>query len=186
MRIRDASDTASWEQFTDIYGPLVFRYGRKHGLQEADAADLVQEVLREVSQAIERFEYDAQVGKFRSWLFTIARYALSNQYRRKKRQPIGSGDENVGEMLEQLPSKVDDQDYWDRQYEQQLFQWAVEQIRPQFHESTWKAFWLTAVDGEKAAVVAKRLELSVGSVYVAKNRVLKRLQAKISQIDDDK
>jgi RNA polymerase sigma factor (sigma-70 family) len=169
LRIRDASDTASWEQFADIYGPLVFRYARKHGLQEADAADLVQDVLREVSQAIERFEYDAQVGKFRSWLFTIARYALSNQYRRRKRQPVGSGDENVGEMLEQLPSKEDDQDFWDQQYQKQLFQWAVEQIRHQFQESTWQAFWLTAVDGEKSALVAERLGISIGAVYVSKN-----------------
>ena len=46
VRLRDARDDGAWSQFVDLYAPLVFGFARKHGLQDADAADLTG--LREV------------------------------------------------------------------------------------------------------------------------------------------
>jgi DNA-directed RNA polymerase specialized sigma24 family protein len=48
VRLCDLSDERAWSEFTEIYGPLVHRCGRRRGLQEADAQDLVQEVFRAV------------------------------------------------------------------------------------------------------------------------------------------
>ena len=62
VRIRDVDDAEAWSQFVDLYGPLLYRYGRRKGLQDSDAADLMQEVMREVSNSIGRFEYDPSVG----------------------------------------------------------------------------------------------------------------------------
>jgi DNA-directed RNA polymerase specialized sigma24 family protein len=65
IRIRDHGDHLAWSQFVDLYQPLIRGFARKHGLQEADAADLTQEVLRAVAQAIERLDYDPRRGSFR-------------------------------------------------------------------------------------------------------------------------
>jgi RNA polymerase sigma-70 factor (ECF subfamily) len=56
MRIRDRSDAESWRTFAMIYAPLVYRYACRHGLQDADAADLSQEVMEKVARAIRSFE----------------------------------------------------------------------------------------------------------------------------------
>ena len=45
-RIRDLGDRLGWSEFVDIYAPLIYGFARKSGLQDADAADLTQEVLR--------------------------------------------------------------------------------------------------------------------------------------------
>src|ERR1700736_4307969 len=59
VRIRDAQDRDAWGQFVELYGPVVYRFGRKRGLQDADAADLTQTVFQAVSGAIQRLDYDA-------------------------------------------------------------------------------------------------------------------------------
>lgn len=184
LRIRDKDDTDAWSQFVDIYGPLIYRYGCRKGLQDSDAADLTQEVLREVSRSIAKFEYDPSLGRFRNWLFAIARHSRSQMYRAHQRQPVGSGDTKVGTALDAIPSANDEEDVWEGEYRQHLFRWASDQIRGEFSENTWAAFWRTAVEGQKPADVATALDMSVGSVYVAKNRVLLRLRKKISTVDD--
>jgi hypothetical protein len=45
-RLRDLEDEDAWAQFVHLYAPLVYGYFRKRGLQDADAADLTQDVLR--------------------------------------------------------------------------------------------------------------------------------------------
>ena len=183
-RIRDADDIDAWSQFVDLYGPLIYRYGRHKGLQDADAADLTQDVMREISGSIGRFEYDPNVGRFRSWLFVVTRHTLSHQYQARKRQPVGSGDTQTLASLHEVPAAEAEQDLWEKEYHLHLFQWASEQIRDEFSDRTWAAFWQTAVDGNKPTEVAQALQMSVGSVYVAKNRVLTRLRKKISVIDE--
>src|SRR5436305_15246010 len=76
VRLRDARDRAAWSQFVELYAPPVYGFARKQGLQDADAADLTQEVLRAVSAAVGRLEYDARLGSFRGWLFTVVRNKL--------------------------------------------------------------------------------------------------------------
>jgi hypothetical protein len=73
VRIRDSRDAQAWCQFVDIYAPLIHGYARKHGLQDADAADLTEDVLGIVARSIPKLEYDPKRGSFRGWLFTIVR-----------------------------------------------------------------------------------------------------------------
>src|SRR6516162_3852103 len=81
VRLRDAQDQAAWKEFVDLYAPLVYGYVRKQGLQDADAADLSQDVLAAVAGAVGRLNYDPARGSFRNWLFTVVRRKLSNRRR---------------------------------------------------------------------------------------------------------
>src|SRR5439155_14219450 len=67
VRLHGPRDEQAWVEFTAIYAPLVERLARQKGLQDADAADLVQEVLRTVAAAIERQMFDPARGSFRGW-----------------------------------------------------------------------------------------------------------------------
>src|SRR5437588_5372019 len=92
VRLHDARDGQAWGQCVDVYAPLVYGFARKHGLQDADAADLTQEVLRAVAGAVGRLEYDPARGSFRGWLFTVVRNKLRNFLDARRRQEQGQGD----------------------------------------------------------------------------------------------
>src|SRR5256885_15793509 len=91
VQIRDGSNHAAWQEFVDLYGPVVYGFARKRGLQDADAADLMQDVLRSVSSAIGRLDYDRNQGTFRGWLFTITRNKVFNFLSAAPIRPPGPG-----------------------------------------------------------------------------------------------
>jgi RNA polymerase sigma-70 factor (ECF subfamily) len=181
VRMRDPQDTGAWSQFVEIYAPLVYGFARKKGLQDADAADVTQNVLRRVSGGAAKLEYDPGKGSFRGWLFTIARRQLSNFFAGRTRQNPGTGDTAVHELLADQPAPGE-QARWDDEYEQRLFAWAAAQSRKDFEASTWQAFWQTAVEGKAAKDVAAVLGLTVGAVYIGKSRVMARLREYIRQV----
>ncbi|MEM1228036.1 MAG: sigma-70 family RNA polymerase sigma factor [Planctomycetota bacterium] len=183
VRIKDGDDQVAWERFIEIYGPLIFRFGMKKGLQEADAADLTQDVLQRISQSIARFEYDPSLGRFRSWLFLIASQSISKLLEKKERQPVGSGDSAVAQSLHQIPSR-EEENVWETEYRQHVLDWAKDQIRDQFANNTWLAFVGTAIENKNAQAVADELGMSVGAVYVARSRVMKRLKEVVATIDE--
>src|SRR5437762_5041573 len=106
VRIRDPRDAEAWSQFVDVYAPLVYGYARKRGLQDADAADLTQEVLRAVAAAIGRLDYDPQRGSFCGWLFTLAHHRLHDLVASQRRQCRGSGDSGTQLLLEAQPART--------------------------------------------------------------------------------
>jgi RNA polymerase sigma-70 factor (ECF subfamily) len=186
VRLRDARDDGAWSQFVEIYAPLVYGFARKHGLQDADAADLTQDVLQAVSGGIRRLDYDPRRGTFRGWLFTVVRNKLRNFLAAQGRPGRGTGDTDAQHLLQELPDRAHDETaWWDQEYERRVFAWAAEQARGAFRESTWQAFWQTAVEGKTGPAVARTLGLSVAAVYLAKGRVMTRLREIIQETLDE-
>ncbi len=185
VRIRDPRDGPAWDQFVDIYAPLIYGTARHHGLQDADAADLTQDVLRRVAGAVGRLDYDPRRGSFRGWLFTVVRNDLRTFLDRRRRQERGSGDTDAQKLLEQQPSQEESPAaVWEREHERRLFHWAAAQVRRDVEETTWQAFWRTSVENESAKEAARGLGMTVAAVYMAKSRVLARLKDLIRQVQD--
>jgi DNA-directed RNA polymerase specialized sigma24 family protein len=65
IRIRNPRDRAAWRQFVALYAPMIHSLARQRGLQDADAADMTQEVLRKVAVAAPELVYDPDRGSFR-------------------------------------------------------------------------------------------------------------------------
>ncbi|HMC88034.1 MAG TPA: sigma-70 family RNA polymerase sigma factor [Gemmataceae bacterium] len=185
LRIRDGQDKEAWRQFVEIYASLIYGFARKRGLQDADAADLMQDVLRSVASAVGRLDYDPRRGSFRSWLYTVTRNKLYSFLDGQRRHPRGSGDSRAQQLLEEQVGPDDSAAAWDQEYQRRLFAWAAERVRGEFQESTWQAFWQTAVEGRGPKDVARELNLSPGAVYVAKSRVIARLREKIQEVQDE-
>jgi len=110
VRVRDPADGPAWVQFVDIYAPLIYGYARKRGLQDADAADVTQEVLQAVAPAIRRLDYDPRRGSFRGWLFTIVRNELRTFMTRQGRQARGRGDTEALAFLQAQPEPASDEE----------------------------------------------------------------------------
>jgi RNA polymerase sigma-70 factor (ECF subfamily) len=180
VRLRDAHDHEAWADFVRLYAPAVYRFARRKGLQDADAADLTQEVLRGVAGSIGRLDFDPRQGMFRSWLFTLAHRRLCDWLTSRQRREQGSGDSATMQMLHDQPERGDEEE-WEHDLEREAFARAAEKIRPAFSEATWQAFWQTAIEGKSGKDVARALGISVGAVYLAKSRVMVRLKQQVAE-----
>ncbi|MEM1099394.1 MAG: sigma-70 family RNA polymerase sigma factor [Planctomycetota bacterium] len=179
-RIGEADDKEAWADFVQLYGPLVYTMARKRGLQDADACDLMQDVMREVARSVDRFDPDPKLGRFRGWLGVITQRTLARHFAKSRRQVTGAGGSTHNLAIAGVADQGQE-DVWDLEHRRHLFRWAAERIRGDFAETTWRAFWLTAVDGASAQQAADQCGISVGAVYIAKSRVLSRLRERIEQ-----
>jgi RNA polymerase sigma-70 factor (ECF subfamily) len=183
-RLRDGKDADAWREFIRLYGPVVYGFARNRGLQDADAADLMQEVLRSVARNADKMEYDPKRGTFRGWLYTVTRNKIYNFLNGQKNRPRASGDSAAHERLDAVPDRAEDPDSdWDLEYQRRLSAKAMDRVRHEFHKATWEAFWRTAVDGRSAGDVGVELKMTTGAVYVAKSRVLARLRDEVRRIE---
>ncbi len=185
-RLRDGRDADAWREFVQLYGPVVYRFARNRGLQDADAADLMQDVLRSVARNAGRLEYDPGRGTFRGWLYTVTRNKIYNFLSSQKSRPRASGEEDAQERLDATPARAEDgpEAEWEREYQRRLSARAMERVRGEFQPATWEAFWRTAVEGKAAAEVGADLKMTTGAVYVAKSRVLARLRDEVKRLMD--
>ena len=183
VRLRDPRQDAAWAEFVAIYEPLIYRLARARGVQHADAQDMTQEVFAVVGKAIDRFDPDSNRGSFRGWLFRITRNLVINSLTRDK-EPRGTGDTEMQLLLQEQPS-VDQETAtrFDLEYQRELFRWAAREVQTRFQEETWRAFWLTAVQGESIDDVARQLGKSTGAVRIARCRVLARLKEEVKRFE---
>ncbi|MBP3956778.1 sigma-70 family RNA polymerase sigma factor [Gemmata sp. G18] len=174
FRLQQApDDPAAWDQFVARYGPQIAAWCRHWGLQEADAADVTQNVLLQLTQKLRDFYYDPS-KRFRAWLKTLARHAWSDFYRAGDR--AGAGGSAALDVLDRVAARDDLDQRLLAAFDHELLERAYEQVRARVEGRTWQAFVLTAVEGQKGAEAAHRLGMNVGAVFVAKSKVQAMLQ----------
>lgn len=187
LRLRDRDDHDAWGDFVVDYGPMLYRFIRSRGLQDADAADLVQDVMRSVGTAIGRLDYAKEKGGFRAWLFTITRNKLSTYFEKRKRIGPTANDTAQFELLSNKsagPSELDQR--WELEHQRQLAAEAMETLKPSIDPNTWLAFELTAIEGLSAGDAGKQIGMSKGAVYVARSRVTAKLRSEIqARLDEE-
>src|ERR1700678_2055852 len=137
VRLRDGGDAGAWQEFVHLYAPVIYGFARKRGLQDADAADLMQEVLRSVSIAAHRLEYDPARGTFRGWLFTVTRNKVFNFLDSRSRRVHGTGDSRMQQRLEQHAEAAADLSAdWEADYQRAMAAQAMERVKGEFQAAT--------------------------------------------------
>ena len=181
VRIQGSQDEEAWREFVAIYRPVVYRLARQRGLQDADAEDLAQRVLIAVQRAIGNWKADPTKGRFRVWLARIARNAIINALTRHPADAAAGGT-SIRELLEKQPAP-DEQTQASllHEHRRSLFRWAAERVLPEFRDGTWEAFWLTTVEGMRVEEAGRALGKSLGAIYAARSRVMRRLKDEIQQ-----
>jgi RNA polymerase sigma-70 factor (ECF subfamily) len=185
FRLRDSQDYAAWVEFVSVYEPVAYRLLRRHGLQDADARDVMQDLFMAVGRSVERWDPARERGTFRGWLRRVARNLVINWLKQNERRAVAIGGSDLQSMLDLLPADTDAETLeFDRELRRASFQRAAMQVRDEVQPTTWQAFWETAVLGASPADAAKRLQMEVGAVRVAKCRVLARLRVAVSQFEE--
>ncbi|MEX2175362.1 MAG: sigma-70 family RNA polymerase sigma factor [Pirellulaceae bacterium] len=178
QQVRQRSESA-WQRMTQIYGPAVYGWCRRAGLQSSDAADVTQNVFLAVATGIDRFDFDRADATFRGWLWTIFRSKLMDHYRQRKAEPAAVGQSSGPASVEaaiELASEGGDSSVGDPSEMSLLVRRALRIIEQDFSPVTWQAFWRSAVDEEQTGDIAALLKLTPAAVCMARSRVLRRLR----------
>ena len=184
-RVADRRDKASWDSFVQIYGPLIHRYCLRRGVQEADAFDVVQDVLLQVSKGIGSFQYDAERGRFRNWLGTVTHRAMLKHQAKSQRAGVGAGNSAGGDSQQENMVEQSLDEGWVESFNAHIYREAVRRLQLQFSEETWRAFEAIFVEDRPPCKVATELGRSIGWVYQAKSQIVRRLREEILYLAED-
>lgn len=179
-RVR-AHDPTAWERFVRVYSPLVYGWAKRSGLQNQDAADVMQEVFHAVARGVVRFVAEPG-GSFRGWLWTITRNKVRDHARARGVEAVGGSDmqRRLGAVPEVEPEEWSAGGDCGRAA---LVGRAAELVRADFQPHTWQAFWRATVENHAARDIAADLGMTVDAVYQAKARVLQRLREELGQLE---
>jgi RNA polymerase sigma-70 factor (ECF subfamily) len=170
-QVRHAHNQTAWEQFVRLYTPLLMGLARRLGLQEADTADMVQDVFVALVQAMPHFRYDAN-RSFRAWLGTLALNRWRDRLRKRAAVPVGDHDPVWNGLVSADPKEA----FEESEYRATLLSRALAEVRPEFSPGVWEMFQLAALEGVAPAEAARRLGTSANAVYLARARVVRRLR----------
>lgn len=174
-RLKEPHSESAWERFVELYTPLMFYWSRQHGLNGADAADLVQDILALLVVKLASFEYDSR-QRFRGWLHTITLNKARDWNRRQMLRP--SADQSS--FMEQAAAGNHSDAFDEHEYRTFLVERAKQLIASEFAPITWSACWKYVAEDRSAADVAAELGISSNAVRVAKCRVFKRLRYELA------
>ena len=160
----------AWDRLVKLYSPVLYAWLGAAGLQSADSDDLTQRVLEVLVRRLPEFEHNGRPGAFRAWLRGITVNLLHEHWRAR---PKGGADSALAQLADPAGglSRL-----WDTQHDQHVLRALMEQVRPEFSESRWRAFCRVSLDGVAPRVTAEELGMTVNAVLIAKSRVLARLK----------
>ena len=180
VRLQGVRNEAAWREFVSAYEPFLQRLIERQGVPERHVPDVTQQVLLAIARSVDGWQDDGEPASFRRWLNRVARNVVLKFMARERRQIGGQGGTDWLESLAHVPDAVGDER--ETAYEYELVVWAAEQVRGEFLETSWKAFWATVIEGRDVAEVAADLGVSPGSVYMSRSRLMARIRAKVREV----
>jgi len=164
-----------WDEFRKRYAPVIVGFSRHAGLRAQDADDVLQDVMLGFFRVASTFEYDRQKGHFRAYLKRATLNAIRSRARRAGNVQIVS-DELLDEQVETSET------HWEDHWAEQILERALEEARRRFDQQTFEAFELYGRRGVPVDEAARTLGMSRESVYQAKSRVMRVVQAIVDQL----
>lgn len=185
-RLKDWEDQESWHTFFDTYWKLIYRFALKRGLCHEEAQEVLQETVVAVAKSIREFQYDPHVCAFKTWLLSVTRNKIANQFARRARH-----DASVSALAAESaaapacgePSNDDWDQRWDEEWRDNLMETAVRRVRARVSIEQFQVFDLFVLKHYSASEVARTLGLSLGSVYVAKHRVSRLIRKELQTLE---
>jgi RNA polymerase sigma-70 factor (ECF subfamily) len=176
-----SSDSQAWSRLVYLYEPLVRHWCARWGFSGPDADDLVQETFVALSTGLAGFRREQPGQSFRAWLRGVARNKRIDALRRRHRDPAGQGGTEAHRRLGEIADPETDEPDPGEQLSA-LYHRALDLVRGEFEDRTWRVFWRVAVDGQSVDTVAGEFGISQAGVRQAKSRVLRRLKEEVGDL----
>lgn len=176
-RVRDPGDRAAWEQFFELYAPLLEGYARAHGLARDDAEEVRDQCLEVLTRKLPSFEYRRERGSFSAWLHRIARAKVIDLVRARKVRSRESADLGRLAAGDAAPDAQ-----WEEQWRAEHLRYALAVVARSEPEERFRVFELLLVEQLSVAEVCARTGLVPTQVYKAKGAVLKKVRAVLERL----
>jgi len=183
VRLKSESNEAAWMDFVCVYEGFLAQVARRQGVPERHVADVTQQILLTIARSIEGWSDDGKDASFRRWLVTVSRNVVIQFMTRERRQTSPAGGTDMLAALQNIPREPDE--HFARLYEHELVVWAAEQVRHEFLDTSWQAFWATVIEERPVDEVAAALNVSRGSIYMSRSRIMSRIRKIVSDVEDD-
>jgi RNA polymerase sigma factor (sigma-70 family) len=177
---QEVPDPEAWPQFVHRYGPLLYRWCRSRGLQEADTEDVAQTVLAKLARRLPSFRYDGSQS-FRAYLKTLVHYAWCDLLDERQQAGQGTGDSRVLHELNSVEARDDLAQRLGEEFDLELLERAKQEVQGLVEPQTWEAFRLTAEERLSGAEAAQRLNMKVTAVFKARSRVQQMLRERVER-----
>lgn len=185
-KVKDVDNQSSWDQFYDLYHPLIIAFCKQKGCRDEMAYDVLQECMVTLVRVLPDFNYNRVKGNFRSFLLKIVERRISDAFRREKllQKSCPNAKTDFFNQLEDPKANVSEQE-WDKLWAYNLLKIALEKVRIKINYVTFQSFNLYVLEKKNAAKVANELKLNKNTVFQHKNRVTKLLQQEVSKLKQE-
>ena len=176
-RIAALWDNPAWQEFFDLYNPLVGNWCSAYGLDSASVDELSQRVWVEMTRRMPGYQYDPG-GSFRGWLRRLCHHRAIDLIRERR----GS------ELLLREGDGLIDESWTETDFDGSeigagkllLLKEAKEvqdEVKRKVKAVRWEVFWLVMIQGESMTDAAAALGLKYATAYAACNHVAQLLRA---------
>ena len=173
-------DETGWEQFYQMYKPLILLRGGDLRLNQTEKEELVQLVMLSFFGTSETFRYDKSKGRFRDYLKRIIRNKACDLMRKRHDGEISA--ENVPQLVDELLAGGEER--WEQEWRDHLLKQALEDLRCAVSPLVYQAFSMLSLENMSGKEVAAALGITANAVYVYKHAALKELKVLIAQADE--
>lgn len=187
IRIRNQHDEKSWEEFIVYYQNYVFAVVNNMNISHHDAEDIVQTVMLKSWEKLPEFEYSTHKGRFRGWLATVTRNAVSNFLRKKKWELNNLDNPEIDSKAQEYLNGIslpEIEQISKREWKLYIAGLAWKNVKKQLSEESTEAFIMLA-DDVPPQEVSKKMGIPIDSLYVYKARIKKRLCQEIKHLEDE-
>ncbi len=181
--LAEAGNRHAWDAFDQRFRPIIVGLARRRGLSDSEAADAAQETLTEFARLYPLGRYDRQKGRLSSWLIGIAVKCIARMLERRGRE-AARGDSAFGSLADQGSLARELESDWRAEQQRVVLAQALVALKTnsRLDARTILAFELTAIRNAPAEHAAAECAMSVGEVYVARNRAIKKLRELVADL----
>ena len=173
-------DEIGWQEFYDMYKPLILLRGGDLRLNQTEKEELVQLVMLSFFNSAGSFRYDRNKGRFRDYLRQVIHNRACDLMR--KRQDGSVSAEVMADALAALPAEAEDR--WEAEYRETILKQAFEELKLRCDPTTLQSYDLFVRQGLPAKEVAAMLDIKPNAVYQHKSRVEEMLRRIAGELDE--
>ena len=184
-------DSAAWEKLVDVWTPCIFEFCRRKGIQEADAGDVVQQVMIRVFRFRDKFSKEAEGQRLKAWLLMIIGQVIADYYRQFAGKNRAQGGSDMADQMANLAETLDTASAADSLDGEPLFDaglWmarTLDIIREDVTEQTWQIFEMFKIQDRTAKEVGERFGLKETTVRQRVFTVTQRIKREAEGLFDD-
>ncbi len=175
----EANDPLAWTEFLHRYGEMLVSFARQVGLSDREASDVAKATILAFGDALRDHNDIAEQSRVRikQLLRDIARKRVLAVSRHDSSDGSSSARVWIGQA--HIGNSVREEAMFDLEWQRACLRRAMDMVRAEVGDQTMSAFEQYVLRRQPVGEVAQDLNTTPTEVYVAKTRVLRRIQASL-------